>query len=71
MAKNIAQEVIIPTQPNTLRAVFLYTGQGDTTLLAVPESTSSNIYKFVMIDSDLDKEKDEVNLVEQIGRAHV
>lgn len=64
MAENIAKEVIIPTKPNTLRAVFLYTGQGDTTLLAVPESASDNTYKYVMIDSDLDKEKDEINLIE-------
>ena len=64
MSKNTAQEVITPTQPNMLRAVFLYTGQGDTAILAIPESTYDNKYTYVMIDSDLDKEKDEVNLVE-------
>ena len=64
MAINTAKEVIIPTTPNILRTVFLYTGQGDTTLLAIPESTTTASYKFIMIDSDLDKEKDEVNLVE-------
>ena len=64
MANNTAQEVIKPTQPNILRAVFLYTGQGDTTLIAVPESAFYNSYKFVMVDSDLDKEKDEINLIE-------
>jgi competence protein ComEC len=64
MAKNIAQEIIKPTQSNTLRAVFLYTGQGDATILAIPESSLENNYKYVLIDSDLDKEKDEVNLIE-------
>jgi beta-lactamase superfamily II metal-dependent hydrolase len=67
MAKNTAQEIIVPTTPNILRAVFLYTGQGDSTILAIPESTTDSTYKFVLIDSDLDKEENEVNLVELLN----
>lgn len=63
MSKNIAQEVIKPTVPKLLRAVFLYTGQGDSTIVAVPTGEGADDYQYVLIDADLDKEKNEVNLV--------
>jgi len=66
MAKNTAKEVIIPTEPKTLRVVFLYTGQGDSTIVAVPTGDTVNDYEFVLIDADLDKEDKEVNLVDML-----
>jgi competence protein ComEC len=57
---NVARDVIIPKQTGILRVVFLYVGQGDSTLLVVP-STSS--YKYVLVDSHLDKELGGIDLV--------
>lgn len=50
---NTAKEVIIPTESGIFRGVFLYVGQGDSTLLVVPDGTS---YKYVLIDSNEDEE---------------
>jgi competence protein ComEC len=63
MSKNTAQEVIKPSVPKLLRAVFLYTGQGDSTIVAIPTGENTDDYQYVLIDADLDKEKKEVNLV--------
>lgn len=63
MPKNIAQEVIKPSVPKLLRAVFLYTGQGDSTIVAIPTGENADDYQYVLIDADLDKEDKEVNLV--------
>ena len=66
MAKNTAQEVIKPDRAKILRVVFLYTGQGDSTIVAVPTGENVDDYEYVLIDSDMDKEKDEVNLVSML-----
>lgn len=66
MATNTAQEVIKPTNAKILRVVFLYTGQGDSTIVAVPTGDSSDDYEYVLVDADLDKEKNEVNLVDML-----
>lgn len=63
MSKNIAQEVIKPGKAKVLRTVFLYTGQGDSAVMAIPTGEGVDDYKYVLVDADLDKEKDEVNLV--------
>lgn len=60
---NTAERIIKPTVPGVFRTVFLYTGQGETTLLVIPTSTTVNSYLYVLLDSDLDKEPSEVNLV--------
>lgn len=49
---NIAKDVIIPTDPNVFRTIFLYVGQGDCTLLAVPGDGG---HKYVLIDSNYDE----------------
>jgi len=57
---NVAKEVIIPAEPNIFRTVFLYVGQGDSTLLVVPDQGS---YKYVLIDSNFDESSGGIDLV--------
>ncbi|AEI52155.1 ComEC/Rec2 family competence protein [Runella slithyformis] len=63
MATNTALKVIKPTSPKILRTVFLYTGQGDSTIVAVPTGDGADDYEYILVDADLDKEEDEVNLI--------
>ncbi|MBF0121093.1 MAG: competence protein ComEC [Desulfobacterales bacterium] len=49
---NYAKEIIIPKESGIFRTVFLYVGQGDSTLLIVPNGEH---YKFVLIDTNNDK----------------
>jgi beta-lactamase superfamily II metal-dependent hydrolase len=44
---NTAKRICIPTQKGMLRAIFLFVGQGDSTLLAVPDGEK---YRLVLID---------------------
>jgi competence protein ComEC len=60
MMANVAKEVIIPAEPNIFRTVFLYVGQGDSTLLVVPDG---KIYKYVLIDSNYDDSSGGIDLV--------
>jgi len=60
---NKAQEVIIPKEPNIFRTVFLYVGQGDSTLLVVPDGAS---YKYVMIDSNADDSAGGIDLLKML-----
>lgn len=48
---NKAKEIIIPKQKHILRAVFLYVGQGESTLLIIPDEEN---YKYVLVDSHQD-----------------
>ncbi len=64
MANNTAKEVIKPTAAKVLRIVYLYTGQGDSAIAAIPTGDKVDDYMYVLIDSDLDKEKDEIDLIE-------
>jgi beta-lactamase superfamily II metal-dependent hydrolase len=57
---NTAKEVIIPKEPNLFRAVFLYVGQGDSTILVVPDGTS---YKYALIDSNEDDSAGGIDLL--------
>jgi competence protein ComEC len=59
----VAEKVIKPTKAGIFRSIFLYTGQGETTLLVIPTGTKVTDYMYVLLDSDLDKEPREVNLV--------
>ena len=61
---NVAEKVIKPEKAGIFRTIFLYTGQGESTLLVVPTGPSVSDYMYVLIDCDRDKEKDEVDLVE-------
>jgi len=59
----VATEVIKPQKAKNLRFVFLFTGQGDSTVAAIPTGEGVDDYEFILIDADLDKEENEVNLV--------
>lgn len=48
---NKAQEIIIPEE-GVLRFVFLYVGQGDATIMVVPDGSN---FKYVLIDNNIDK----------------
>ena len=60
---NTAKSVINPTQAGIFRTVFLYTGQGESTLLVIPTGPAVTDYRYVLVDSDRDKEPGEVDLV--------
>ena len=59
---NVAQDVLIP-DPGTFRTAFLYVGQGEATLLVIPEGEN---FKFVLIDTNVDK----VHLSIQVKEDH-
>lgn len=59
----IAEKVLKPKKAGIFRSIFLYTGQGETTLLIIPTGPNVSDYMYVLLDSDLDKEEYEINLV--------
>lgn len=60
---NTAETIIKPDKPGIFRTVFLYTGQGESTLLVIPNGPTKNDYLYVLVDSDRDKEADEIDLI--------
>jgi beta-lactamase superfamily II metal-dependent hydrolase len=62
-----AERIIIPTKAGIFRSVFIYTGQGESTLLVIPTGPSTSDYMYVLVDCDRDKEKNEVDLVEMFN----
>ncbi|HRI32855.1 MAG TPA: MBL fold metallo-hydrolase [Saprospiraceae bacterium] len=60
---NVAERIIKPTKPNVFRTVFLYTGQGESTLFVIPTGSNIDDYKYVLLDSDRDKEPNEIDLI--------
>ncbi len=59
----VAEKIIKPTTAGIFRTVFLYTGQGESTLLVIPTGPNTKDYMYVLLDCDRDKEPDEVDLV--------
>lgn len=57
---NKAREIIIPNQPRVFRIIFLYVGQGDATLLVVPNGEE---YQYVLIDSNHDETSGGIDLI--------
>ncbi len=57
---NTAKDVIIPTESYVFRTIFLYVGQGDSTLLAVPGGDG---YKYVLIDSNYDEDAGGIDII--------
>lgn len=60
----VAERIIKPTKAGVFRTVFLYTGQGESTLLVVPNGKTKDDYMYVLLDSDRDKEPKEIDLIE-------
>jgi competence protein ComEC len=61
---NVAERVIKPKKAGIFRTIFLYTGQGESTLLVIPNGPKVSDYLYVLVDCDRDKEKNEIDLVE-------
>lgn len=61
---NTAEKIIKPGKPGIFRTIFLYTGQGESTLLVIPNGPGKDDYIYVLVDSDRDKEPNEIDLVE-------
>lgn len=59
----VAEKIIKPTKAGIFRTVFLYTGQGESSLLVIPTGPNIKDYMYVLVDSDRDKEPDEIDLV--------
>lgn len=60
----VAENIIKPIKAGIFRTVFLYTGQGESTLLVIPTGSTEADYMYVLVDSDRDKEPNEIDLVE-------
>lgn len=60
----VAEKIIKPTKAGVFRTVFLYTGQGESTLLVIPSGIGVDDYKYVLLDSDRDKETNEIDLID-------
>jgi len=60
----VAERVIKPTIAGIFRTVFLYTGQGESTLLVIPTGSNLADYMYVLVDCDRDKEPNEIDLVD-------
>lgn len=61
---NTAERIIKPDKPGIFRTIFLYTGQGESTLLVIPNGPNKEDYLYMLVDSDRDKEPKEIDLVE-------
>lgn len=59
----VAEKIIKPTRAGIFRAIFLYTGQGESTLLVIPTGSTVKDYMYVLVDSDRDREEYEIDLV--------
>jgi len=59
----VAEKIIKPTQAGIFRTVFLYTGQGEATLMVIPTGYDIDDYMYVLVDSDKDDEENEIDLV--------
>ena len=57
---NTAKDVIIPTETSIFRTIFLYVGQGDSTLLIIPDDGG---YKYVLIDSNYDEAAGGIDII--------
>ena len=60
----VAERIIKPIKAGIFRTVFLYTGQGESTLLVIPTGSTVTDYMYVLVDCDRDKEPNEIDLVE-------
>ena len=58
---SVAENVIVPADPSVFRSVFLYVGQGDSTLHVVPDENGTR--KFVLVDINLDAKRDGTDVV--------
>lgn len=56
---NTAKDIIVPQEPHLFRIVFLYAGQGDSTLLVIPDGEK---YQYALVDSNNDEKAGGINI---------
>lgn len=61
---NKAKDIIIPKESGVFRFVFLYVGQGDSTLLVIPDGDR---YTYVLIDSNSEADSAAIDVVKLLG----
>lgn len=61
-----AKKIIKPIKAGIFRTIFLYTGQGESTLMVIPTGPNVSDYKYVLIDCDEDREKNEIDIVKML-----
>ncbi len=59
---NVAKKIIIPST-KMLRIIFLYVGQGDATLVVIPDGDE---YKYMLVDSHLDETCGGIDLIKMM-----
>ena len=57
---NYAKEIIIPKTEGVFRTIFLYVGQGEATLLVIPDGSS---WKYMLIDINSDRKNGGIDIV--------
>jgi competence protein ComEC len=60
---NTAKDIIIPKTPGIFRTIFLYTGQGESTLMVIPDGAN---YKYILVDCDQDHEPYEIDIAKML-----
>ncbi|MFC2186006.1 ComEC/Rec2 family competence protein [Fulvivirgaceae bacterium LMO-SS25] len=60
----VAERIIKPEKAGIFRSIFLYTGQGESTLLVIPNGPNIDDYKYVLVDCDRDYEDNEIDIVQ-------
>lgn len=58
---NTAKNIIIPKVQGIFRAIFLYSGQGESTLFVIPDGTD---YIYALIDSNIDESSGGIDILE-------
>ena len=61
---NTAKDILIPSSTSTFRITFLYVGQGDCTLLTIPDNGA---FKYVLIDTNRDKEAGGIDIKKMLS----
>jgi beta-lactamase superfamily II metal-dependent hydrolase len=61
---NTAKEIILPHDATIFRTIFLYVGQGDATLMVVPDGGGQ---RYILMDSNVDAATGGIDLAELLG----
>ncbi len=56
---NTARDILIPSDTSIFRIAFLYVGQGEATLLVLPDNGT---HRFMLVDTNVDKERGGINM---------
>ena len=62
--KNLARSIIVPATAGVFRTVFLYVGQGESTLLVIPDGTQC---KYMLVDTNADTKNGGIDIARLLG----